>query len=391
MAISFPLLAAVLTVLWLRYGRGELGTSLLVVPALLAVAAAAERIVVQLGPRSWYTASTPIVVFAALLGGPLVGLAAGLATQFLRTEAVWRRRFAEGGLAGVQGLTAGTIGLSAWTTGGGATALAAGAMAAAVGVNSVGRLLVLVERRTTPLRKVWLRGLFVDCLETLFMVPLIAVLLIASKTSTALAVSTLGALLAALAVAKRNRETTAAALATEQANARRDQLTGAPNRRSFEESLLAEHARIVRGGSGAGLFVVDIDHFKSINDRHGHRVGDEVLIAVVRRLTSGLRPSDIVARWGGEEITVLAPGVRGLHQLEQFGERIRTLVSELPIVTQTTAVPLTVSVGGTLLDGSVAPHAALHRADGALYDAKRTRDASAVSLSLPPLLQLETA
>ena len=71
---------------------------------------------------------------------------------------------------------------------------------------------------------------------------------------------------------------------------------------------------------------------------------------------------------------MLAPGVRGRRQLEQFGERIRTLVRELPIATSTTALPVTVSVGGTLLDGSVPPATALDRADGALYEAKRTRE-----------------
>ena len=111
----------------------------------------------------------------------------------------------------------------------------------------------------------------------------------------------------------------------------------------------------------------------------------------MRRLTDGLRPSDTVARWGGEEITVLAPGVRGRRQIEQVGERIRTLVGDLPVTTATETTAVTVSVGGTLLDGSIAPSAALHRADEALYEAKRTRDSTSVSLPSKVTLRLDAA
>lgn len=389
-AVGIPLLALVSTALWITGSELELPTTWPIAITLLVTAAAAEQIVVQLGPRSWYTASTPAVVLAALVGGPLVGVLAGLATQLIRPGAVWRRRSAEGGVAALQGLTAGAAS-GALLAQANLIAAAAVAMLVAVAVNSGGRILIMLERETQPLLLLWRRGLAIDLLETVLVVPLLAVLLIAERESAALVVTTMASLLLICLLAQRNRTTTAEALAAEQANARRDQLTGAPNRRAFEEAMTAEHARIVRGGVPAGLFVIDLDRFKSVNDRFGHGVGDEVLIEVVQRLTTGLRPSDVVARWGGEEITVLAPGVRGRRQLEQFGERIRTLVRELPIATSTTAVPITVSVGGSLLDGSVPTTTALYRADGALYEAKRTRDASVVSLPPRLTLHLETA
>jgi diguanylate cyclase (GGDEF)-like protein len=192
-----------------------------------------------------------------------------------------------------------------------------------------------------------------------------------------------------LTIAHRLRLTTIQELVAEQANARRDQLTGAPNRRAFEEALTAEHARIVRGSLPAGLFVVDIDRFKTINDRFGHAIGDEALVTVTRRLVESLRPSDIVARWGGEEITVLAPGLGSRQALERFAGRIRAIIGDDPLETSLDAIPVTVSVGATLLDGSIAPLEALRFADAALYDAKRTRDAAAVRMPPPRAAKLE--
>ena len=370
----------------------SLHTSLPTAVVLVLTAAAAAHITVQLGPRSWYTAATPVVVLAALLGGPLLGVAAGAATQIVRAEGVWRRRAAEGSIAALQGLAAGIAGTMMLVTDGhSAVATAAAAMVAAAAVNTFCRFLVILERRPDRLLELWPAGIRVDLLEAVLVVPLLSVLLIADADSSWLVVVTVVSLLLTLLIAQRSRAMTAAELAAEQANARSDKLTGAPNRRAFEEAMVAEHSRVVRGAVPAGLFVVDLDRFKSVNDRFGHGVGDEVLIEVVRRLSEGLRPSDVVARWGGEEIAVLAPGVKGRRHLEQVGERIRTLVRELPVATSTTALPMTVSVGGTLLDGSVPPATAFDRADGALYEAKRTRDTSAIVLPPRLTLRLETA
>jgi diguanylate cyclase (GGDEF)-like protein len=390
-AVTLPALAAVLVAVAVTALDIGPSVSPVFVAVLLAAPVVAERISVQLGPRSWYTASTPTIVLAGLLGGPLVGAAAGAASQLGSTTSVWRRRLAEGGLASVQGWLAGVVGGLAWVGPDGAVAVTGLAFAVVVATNTAGRLAIIVARATRPVGVMLVRGLAVDLIELAIMTPLIAILVFTAPSSELMTGAALAGGLAMLTVAHRLRVMTIEELIAEQANARRDQLTGAPNRRAFEEALAAEHARIVRGGVPAGLFVVDIDRFKSVNDRFGHAIGDEALIAVVHRLMEQLRPSDVVARWGGEELTVLAPALGGQQALERFARRIRDLVGDAPLPTSVESIPLTVSVGGTLLDGSIAPLDALRFADEALYEAKRTRDAAAVRLAPPRLLQLETA
>lgn len=386
-AIAFPLLAAALAGIWLgTAGTEDLHGSAAKLTALAVLAALAERITFQLGPRSWYTPTTPVIVLAALVGGPVGGVLVAVAPQAVARDSVWRRRAAGAGLGALQGIAAGLVGRHDASTTAWALVLAFTAMTAAVAVNSAGRWLIMIERRTSPLREIWVRGALIDLVEAAIAVPILASLLLVAPQSEVLAVAVLGALLAALAIAERTRETTIAALETEQANARRDILTGAPNRRAFQELLSQQHARVVRGESPAALFMVDVDRFKAINDRHGHHAGDLVLVEIVRRLQEGLRATDSVSRWGGEELTVLAPGIRSRRGLEQFAERIRALIGDVPLSIEREAVPVTVSVGGTLLDGSLSPGAAIARADASMYEAKRTRDAWVVSL--PPRLDL---
>jgi diguanylate cyclase (GGDEF)-like protein len=126
------------------------------------------------------------------------------------------------------------------------------------------------------------------------------------------------------------------------AHSERDALTGLANRRQFREVMR------VRGGERAfkgALLMVDVDHFKRVNDHHGHAAGDRVLVEVARRLGAAMRGDDLVARWGGEEFLVFAPDVDG-PELDQLAERVRLAMNEAPVMLENgTAIETTVSIG----------------------------------------------
>ena len=114
---------------------------------------------------------------------------------------------------------------------------------------------------------------------------------------------------------------------------------------------------------------------------YGHDVGDRVLAEAVDRLLGGLRGMDVVARWGGDELIVLAPDIEGASALGRFGEQLRSMISDRPFVFEGLCeIDATVSVGGTLIDGSTTPELALKRADVAVYRAKEERNASVVEV-----------
>jgi diguanylate cyclase (GGDEF)-like protein len=217
--------------------------------------------------------------------------------------------------------------------------------------------------------------------ELVIVLPVLAALVATQESSQVLTVAAVGALIALLAIAERAHTRQAAQLELERAVARTDALTSAPNRLALDEAIVLEHARIVRGARPAGLFIVDLDHFKLANDRHGHAVGDAILVETVSRLRAGLRDTDLVARWGGDELIVLAPEVGGAEQLQAYGERVRRLVAAAPVALRDGGeVQVTASVGGTLLDGGTSPDVVLKRADVAVYRAKQTRNASVVEI-----------
>lgn len=148
-----------------------------------------------------------------------------------------------------------------------------------------------------------------------------------------------------------------------------DVLTGLLNRRGFEERL----RRLLRRSAPRPplLAVLDVDHFKRINDSHGHAVGDAVLSGVGARLHDALRPQDIAVRLGGEEFAViwLAPDEGGGMRL---GERLREAIAGRPFETAAGPLGVTVSIGVAQAHGpDEAPEALFSRADAALYEAKR--------------------
>jgi len=145
-----------------------------------------------------------------------------------------------------------------------------------------------------------------------------------------------------------------------------DALTGTFNRRKFNDLATFEVARARRYGQPLSLFILDVDHFKRVNDTYGHAVGDAVLRELAEIVSAEIRVVDSLARWGGEEFVVLSPGVAGSGSAE-LAERVRAMVGAhvFPGVGR-----VTVSMGVTEYASGDTPDALFARADAALFRAK---------------------
>jgi diguanylate cyclase (GGDEF)-like protein len=169
----------------------------------------------------------------------------------------------------------------------------------------------------------------------------------------------------------QQREELARALAQLQAIATRDELTGLPNRRQMQALMDQELLRSLRHHHDFCIAVVDLDHFKRINDQHGHAAGDAVLRAFAQAGQAALRATDVLARWGGEEFLVLLPDTAMPPALAGM-ERLRQQVAALRIDVGGAAAPLTatVSIGLTGHHRGDTLAQTLERADRLLYQAK---------------------
>jgi diguanylate cyclase (GGDEF)-like protein/PAS domain S-box-containing protein len=149
-----------------------------------------------------------------------------------------------------------------------------------------------------------------------------------------------------------------------------DPLTGAFNRRHGMECLEAAFPRLGNSGRTPAVIMLDIDHFKTINDRYGHDTGDLALCAAVDAVTAVLGDTGAVVRWGGEELLVIVPDTTA-EAAFQLSERLRTAIAEASIAGPEGEVRMTVSIGVALDHGQGAEDA-VRRADAALYEAKRS-------------------
>jgi diguanylate cyclase (GGDEF)-like protein len=149
-----------------------------------------------------------------------------------------------------------------------------------------------------------------------------------------------------------------------------DPLTGIMNRRALLPALDVEQSRSERHGYPMSLLMLDVDHFKSINDEHGHAMGDQVLDALGRLLAKHARKTDIVGRWGGEEFLVVLSGANEAGA-RIAAERIRVAVEGITVLDEKSQrMRVTVSIGIACLEVNDTVDTLLARADHAMYQAK---------------------
>ena len=181
---------------------------------------------------------------------------------------------------------------------------------------------------------------------------------------------------------RETRQKLEASHAQLQAQSERDPLTNLANRRHFQAVM---SKLCSNGGFEGALLLVDIDHFKHVNDVHGHAAGDEVLVEVARRLNEAVRSDDLVVRWGGEEFLILAPRAAN-EQAEQMAMRVLRALGQVPMAIGAQALRVTASIGYARFP--LPPYAAevpweqaVNLADMALYTAKNQGRNRAVGIT----------
>jgi len=148
-----------------------------------------------------------------------------------------------------------------------------------------------------------------------------------------------------------------------------DEMTGLPNRRAFMREAAARFNATDLDTAGLCILLIDLDHFKNVNDKFGHDVGDKTLIHVAQEISDAAPPGSLVARLGGEEFAVLLP-FKVLADLHHYGETIRARVASRPCLHEGAGIQVTISIGAGIAGEADTVSSILTRADCALYEAK---------------------
>jgi diguanylate cyclase (GGDEF)-like protein len=136
--------------------------------------------------------------------------------------------------------------------------------------------------------------------------------------------------------------------------------------------LRRELERAVRSQSATGVLMLDLDHFKQVNDTYGHLTGDVVLKEVAQRISQAVRSYDLVARYGGEEFLIVLPGC-DKDYIQECAERVRSAIASAPVIDSSSEIPVTVSIGAAVVTCSATTQKdVLTAADVALYQAKNS-------------------
>ena len=149
----------------------------------------------------------------------------------------------------------------------------------------------------------------------------------------------------------------------------RDALTGVPSRRYIELKVIQAIQEVEQFDRRVGLLMIDVDHFKQVNDNYGHDIGDDALRSVCNTLTHALRSGDTIGRWGGEEFLIIVTDVNPAS-LQMFAERCRMLIAESGIPVGTEHIRVTISLGATFMKDGDSEQSAIKRADELMYKSK---------------------
>lgn len=163
-----------------------------------------------------------------------------------------------------------------------------------------------------------------------------------------------------------------------------DPLTGLYNRQHLQGRLEAERERAQAGGHRFCVALIDLDHFKHINDRHGHAMGDHVLITFARQAQAVLRETDTIGRWGGEEFLIMLPDTKPVDKAGIALRRLREGLRRIPVSEEAPQMRVTFSAGVAEWAQGESIDQLLDRADKALYEAKRQGRDRAVQAPAPP-------